>query len=287
MRGLSLFAKLTKIDEIKHEVTGVLAEEAPDKSGEIFDYESSKPYFRAWNEEFAKATEGKSLGNLREMHQAVAIGKFIAVDYSDDDKQITVTAKVVDRQAWNKVVEGVYTGFSIGGQYVKSWRDGEFVRYTADPSEGSLVDNPCMYGAHFTAIKTDGTEELRKFSGARTENIRNQEGAEMEQKNEKQAVVEPNKVAKLEEVERLAKTVTDQEQRVTAQADEIASLSKAVETLTAMLEKLLGQPENPKVALKAVAVAKEEDHEKRPESNDPLSLIKRSHASPVFVPAGL
>ena len=56
MEVLQMFAALTKVDEIKHEVTGVLAEEAPDKSGEIFDYESSKPFFKAWNAEFEKVT---------------------------------------------------------------------------------------------------------------------------------------------------------------------------------------------------------------------------------------
>ena len=60
---------------------------------------------------------------------------------------------------------GVYTGFSIGGAYVNAWKDGEFVRFTANPVEISVVDNPCVPGAHFTAVKADGTCEVRKFRG--------------------------------------------------------------------------------------------------------------------------
>jgi hypothetical protein len=61
---------------------------------------------------------------------------------------------------------GVYTGFSIGGAYVKSWKDGEYVRFTASPVEISVVDNPCVPGAYFTAVKSDGTCEVRKFNVA-------------------------------------------------------------------------------------------------------------------------
>lgn len=161
-----LFARIVKVDASKHEVTGVLAEEAPDKVGEIFDYETSKPLFAAWNEEFSKVTNGASVGNLREMHQQKAAGKFTAMNYDDAGKRIEVTAKVVDPLAWAKCLDGVYTGFSIGGKVVKMWEDGDLQRYTAKPIEGSLVDNPCMYGATFTSVKADGSSEVRKFVGA-------------------------------------------------------------------------------------------------------------------------
>lgn len=162
------FVPITKIDVEKREVWGVLAEEAPDKSGEIFDYESSKPLFEAWSGEFEKATEGKSKGNVRAMHGNVAAGKLTAIGFDDAQKNMPVAAKIVDENEWTKCQEGVYTGFSIGGKYVKRWKDdgAELVRYTAEPSEVSLVDNPCMHGAMFTAVKADGTEELRKFKGA-------------------------------------------------------------------------------------------------------------------------
>ena len=274
MRDLQIFVRLTKVDEVRHEVTGVLAEEAPDKSGEIFDYESSKPFFKAWNAEFEKATDGRSLGNVREMHQPVAVGKFVRVEYDDPAKQIVVTAKIVDREAWQKIAEGVYTGFSIGGKYVKSWRDGEYIRYTAEPNEGSLVDNPCMYGAHFSAIKADGTTEVRKFSDRGQGKNSNEMGADM---NANQGAPDLSKFAQIEAVEKLNKKVEEQD-------SQIAALSKTVEKLTALLEKLLAEPEAPKVAANAVAVGKEEDHgaASQKKADDPISLIKQSHGQPRF-----
>lgn len=160
---MNLFAQLAKIDLSRHEVWGIATAEMVDKEGEIFDYESSKPHFQSWSDEIAKATDGRSLGNVREMHAPSAVGKLVALEFDDQLKQIRVGAKIVDATAWQKCTLGVYTGFSIGGSYVKTWSDGQFTRFTASPVEISVVDNPCVPGAHFTAIKTDGTTELRKF----------------------------------------------------------------------------------------------------------------------------
>jgi hypothetical protein len=164
MKSLNLFAQIAKIDESKHEVWGVATAEIVDKEGEIFDYKSSKPYFKSWSDEVSKATDGKSLGNVREMHEPSAVGKLVAIAFDDDLKQIRVGARIVDNIAWQKCMLGVYTGFSIGGAYVNSWKDGEYVRFTANPVEISVVDNPCVPGAHFTAVKADGTCEVRKFT---------------------------------------------------------------------------------------------------------------------------
>ena len=158
------FAQIANIDESKHEVWGIATAEVSDKEGEIFDYESSKPYFKKWSDEISKATDGKSLGNVREMHAPSAVGKLVAIDFDDDLKQVRVGARIVDSTAWQKCMQGVYTGFSIGGAYVKAWKDGEYVRFTAKPVEISVVDNPCVPGAHFTAVKADGSFEVRKFN---------------------------------------------------------------------------------------------------------------------------
>jgi hypothetical protein len=161
---VNLFAQIAKVDELKHEVWGIATAEVIDKEGEIFDYDSSKPYFKKWSDEIAKATDGKSLGNVREMHAPSAVGKLVAIDFDDDLKQVRVGARIVDNTAWQKCMQGVYTGFSIGGAYVKAWKDGEYVRFTAKPVEISVVDNPCVPGAHFTAVKADGSFEVRKFN---------------------------------------------------------------------------------------------------------------------------
>src|SRR5262249_30251085 len=70
----------------------------------------------------------------------------------------------IDDAEWAKVLEGVYTGFSQGGAYERRWTDCDGkVRYTAAPSEISLVDLPCLPQATFEMIKADGTVERRPF----------------------------------------------------------------------------------------------------------------------------
>lgn len=164
--SMKIFVPLTKVDIEKRLVYGTLAAEEPDRSGEVLDYASSKPHFQAWSSDISKATDGKSMGNLRAMHGKVAAGKFTDLQFDDSGKRIEACAKVVDNAEWDKVLEGVYTGFSIGGKYGKTWDDNGLRRYEAIPAEGSLVDYPCIPSATFKVMKADGTEELRKFTAA-------------------------------------------------------------------------------------------------------------------------
>jgi hypothetical protein len=164
-----LFIPITKIDVARRLVTGTIAEEIPDHADEIMDYETAKPMFEAWSAEIAKASNGRSVGNLRAMHSSVAAGKLDQIHFDDDARRIATVAKVVDDSEWQKVLEGVYTGFSMGGRYVKRWPDPErqgLMRYTPQPMEVSLVDHPCIPSATFEVLKSDGTIELRKFKHA-------------------------------------------------------------------------------------------------------------------------
>jgi hypothetical protein len=165
MSNANIFFQIRKVDEEKRLVYGEAVSETPDMSGEVFDYESSKPYFEAWSAQVAKDTGGKSFGNIRSMHSKVAAGKVAEpLGFDDARKAINIAAKVVDDNEWEKVLEGVHTGFSIGGAYVKKWEDGDLTRYTADPGEISLVDRPCVPTAKFfDVVKSDGTV-LRKVA---------------------------------------------------------------------------------------------------------------------------
>ena len=166
MSELRLFIPLVKVDVAQRLVYGIATAEQPDSSGEICDYESTKPHYQEWSAKFEKVTDGKSKGNLRAMHTNIAAGKITAITFNDAQKSIEICGKVVDDAEWNKVVEGVYTGFSQGGRYAKQWPDPErsgMTRYTAVPSEVSLVDNPCLPTATFQVVKEGGAVELRKF----------------------------------------------------------------------------------------------------------------------------
>ena len=96
MPALDLFLPLAKVDLDRRLVTGVATAETPDRSGEIFDYASSKPHFEKWSAEAAAASGGKSLGAVRAMHGSVAAGKLTDIAFDDDAKRVTVRAKIVD-----------------------------------------------------------------------------------------------------------------------------------------------------------------------------------------------
>jgi hypothetical protein len=162
-KTMKLFAQIFKVNAETGEVHGRITQEAPDNSGEIMDYETSKPNFQDWSKQASDATGGLSKGNVRAMHGRVAAGKLTDISFLDEVKAIDVVAKIVDEGERQKCIEGVYTGFSIGGKYAKRWQDGDLWRYTAQPSEVSLVDNPCLKSARFTLVKADGTEEERDF----------------------------------------------------------------------------------------------------------------------------
>jgi len=164
---MKLFFRLTKIDEVRREVWGRATQEVVDKAREIFDYATSVPYFKAWSDGFKEDTDGKSLGNLRAMHGKICAGKVIAIDYNDAEKAIDIGTKIVNDSEWKMVEEACYTGFSIAGEYVKRWDDPALPnvkRFTANPSEISLVDSPCVPTAKFfDVIKADGVIEQRAF----------------------------------------------------------------------------------------------------------------------------
>lgn len=170
MSKMRIFVPITKVDEEKRLVYGTVAEEVVDASREIFDYASSKPYFEKWSAGVEKASGGKSVGNLRAMHGKVAAGKLTDLGFNDAEKRIETCAHVVDDNEWEKVLSGVYTGFSMGGSYVRKWRDGDAKRYTACPVEVSLVDIPCIPTATFEVVKADGATELRKFAAVEPSN---------------------------------------------------------------------------------------------------------------------
>lgn len=170
---MDTFFQLRKVDEEKRLVYGRATQEVVDRSGEIMDYETSKPMIQAWSSEAVAASGGLSKGNVRSQHRKdSAAGKVVDIEFDDSSKSVDIVVKVVDDGDWKKVQEGVYTGFSMGGSYAKKWNDPDLtaatgkaiVRYTAAPSEVSLVDRPCVPTAGFFEVqKADGSTEQRAF----------------------------------------------------------------------------------------------------------------------------
>lgn len=165
MKTTRLFLPIRKVDEEQRLVYGVITEEVLDKAGEVMDYEGSKPLFEKWSQGIAKATEGKSYGNVRVMHTNKVAGVLNQeLVFDDEAKTIEACAKVIDDTEWAMVLAGGYTGFSIGGRYQRRWEADGQKRFIAEPVEVSLVDNPCVPSATFSLLKADGGEEEVTFN---------------------------------------------------------------------------------------------------------------------------
>ena len=166
-RKLNLFVPIFKVDEEQRLVYGRITQEVVDFADEILDYDGSKSYFQSWSDKIAKDSGGKSLGNVRVMHQPKVGGVLKDLIFNDAEKAIDTVAKIIDDAEWAKVLEGGYTGFSMGGRYVKQWDDPDkagVTRFIAEPIEVSIVDAPCVPTAVFSMVKANGATEVRKFA---------------------------------------------------------------------------------------------------------------------------
>lgn len=161
------FAKTIQTEDGGRELWGWATLETVDKSGEIADFEGTVKAFEKWSNDTEKRTGGKSKGNVRLMHQPIAVGKTISWQPS--------TTTILDENGNEKTVRGIWVGayipptkpdvirdidegilsaFSIGGSYQKRWWDDQAkaFRFIPELSEYSLVDNPCVQGADITQV---------------------------------------------------------------------------------------------------------------------------------------
>ena len=154
MNNFTMYAPIVKIDKENRTVSGWATTEEIDKQNEVVDYLGSKDAFASWQ------------GNIREMHEPRAVGKAVEIIPNDEEKRVWVSAYISKgaEDTWNKVQEGVLTGFSIGGQTVN-----KTTQIIKDMSTGvnrtvtrinkyrlnelSLVDNPANPGCSFTLVK--------------------------------------------------------------------------------------------------------------------------------------
>ena len=158
-KPLHITIPITKVDEEQRMVYGYATVEELDSHGEIITYEASKKAFSNW------------IGNIREMHKDIAVGKAIDIEFDDAAKGVWISAKISESEdgenAWIKVKEGVLAGFSIGGRVndanmQQMMVDGKKKMINVitdyDLGETSLVDNPAVASATFQIIKSrDGS----------------------------------------------------------------------------------------------------------------------------------
>lgn len=160
---LTLFVPFSKHETLKDGtvvVEGIATMEEIDKQGEIVEYNASVRAFTEWADGFSRATNGRSQGNIREMHGPVAAGKAIGWAPDPARKAITLRARIVDEEAAKKVRESVYTGFSIGAPGSSVTRETKKIGDDSVQiitgyrlSEVSIVDNPACPSALFQVVK--------------------------------------------------------------------------------------------------------------------------------------
>lgn len=143
---MKLFAEITKVDAVKRMVFGYASTEALDSQGEIVKIDAIE----------AALPDYMKFANIREMHQPSAVG--IAKEASVDGKGLYLAVKVVDDAAWEKVTEGVYKGFSIGGRATKRDTIDKSIITGLKLTEISLVDRPANPEATFDVFKADGDD---------------------------------------------------------------------------------------------------------------------------------
>src|SRR3984893_5461237 len=121
---------IAKVDRDVRMVWGYASTEAEDDQGEVIR--------RAALE--AALADYMRFANIREMHQPSAVG--VATEAAVDDRGLYLGARILDVEAWRKVIEGVYKGFSIGGHVTaRDPADRKIITGLA-LTEISVVDRP-------------------------------------------------------------------------------------------------------------------------------------------------
>ena len=145
---MRFYAPIAKVDADERMVWGYASTDAEDDQGETITRDA-----------LAEALAGYlKFANIREMHQMSAVG--VAEEAAVDGKGLYVAARIVDPRAWDKVVSGVYKGFSIGGR-VKARDPADRSVITAlTLTEISLVDRPANPEAVFDCWKVEGGEPV-------------------------------------------------------------------------------------------------------------------------------
>jgi len=156
--NLRLSMPIGKVDVERRMVSGFASLDNIDKQDDIVTAEASVQAFKNFK------------GNLREMHQPSAVGKMVSFKedrYFDPNSKkfyngVYVSAYVSKgaQNAWEKVLDGTYTGFSIGGN-IKVWDDAynadldKSIRIIKDYDlyELSLVDSPANQFASIISVE--------------------------------------------------------------------------------------------------------------------------------------
>ena len=150
--GFAVFAPFSKVAEQADGtllVHSVINDETVDDQGEIVPYDVVK----------AASEDYMQWANVREMHEPSAVGTMQSLTHDDATRTTEGIIHVVDPDAVQKVLTGVYKGTSLGGSKVGAPTlvkvGGKTVKRLAGIHwmETSLVDRPSRPTAQLTIMK--------------------------------------------------------------------------------------------------------------------------------------
>ena len=177
-QNIHLSVPFTKVNRENRTVSGFATLDNVDQTGDVVTAEASIKAFESFR------------GNLREMHQPLAVGKVVSFKpetYYDQKSQtfyngVYVTSYISKgaQDTWEKVLDGTLSGFSIGGKIKESDNEvnkatGEAVRFIKDYDlvELSIVDSPANEMCNIVSIEKMNGQLIFKGMAADvvTENI--------------------------------------------------------------------------------------------------------------------
>jgi phage head maturation protease len=272
MHEMKLYLPLAKVDREQRMVYGYASTEALDSQGEVVRRQALA----------AALPEYMRFANIREMHQPSAVG--IAKEAAIDEKGLWLGAKVVDDDAWKKVVEGVYKGFSIGGFVTaRDPRDPQAIT-GIDLAEISLVDRPANPDAVFAVYKSARAEReaLVKVGArhskedlARVQGIHDTAaalGADCPGMHADDGEAEPD-----EDDKHAAAGARPELGKLQRAQQKIAELETANSALARRVAELEKRPEAGKAVLRTVDKSADYPARTPAETSDTLSLIRRAY----------
>jgi len=172
--NLHLSVPFTKVNKENRTVSGFATLDNVDQTGDVVTAEASMKAFENFR------------GNLREMHQSIAVGKVVSFKpetfYDQKSKEfyngVYVTSYISKgaQDTWEKVLDGTLTGFSIGGKIIESDNEvnkvsGQTIRFIKDYElvELSIVDSPANELCNIFSIEKVGGQMI--FKGMASEVI--------------------------------------------------------------------------------------------------------------------
>lgn len=275
---MRIFVPLEKCDEEKRLAIGYASTPALDSQGEIVKREAVE----------AALPDYMRFANLREMHQPSAVG--VAQEADVDARGLRIKAKVVDDDAWEKVKQGVYKGFSIGGRVTSRDPADRRVITGIDLTEISLVDRPANPEAVIDVYKAALAKEGRRNSQADLARIQRVHDTAVElgarcahapagadQADAADAEPDADDPAKAARSSDLAKHAS--------LAERLDALAREVAAQRALLSKLAAEPAAAKYQSAARVVDKTEDGvaKRDDEPKTALDAIRKSHRNPIRV----